>query len=230
MRQLAKTERVPLADELFKDEDRSGANVDRPEFQRALGLIRDGKLGGIAVAKLDRFSRDTVDFLTTLRERTARRASCAATGRHRSRTGPTRSPRCASRRPRWTRSAGRGPEEVGPQRARSRRTPQRPVRLRKSRGKGTKLEQHPGEAPVVAEMFELRAAGWTWPRIAAKLNHDGRLPRPHRRWIEADGVRRPEERQAHWVPKGVRQVVMNEVYLGTAFNGEHRTPAAHARS
>ena len=68
MRSLAKAEGVGLTDELFKDEDRSGGSLDRPEFQRALGLVRSGKLGGIAVAKLDRFSRDTEDFLITLRE------------------------------------------------------------------------------------------------------------------------------------------------------------------
>ncbi|HTX09935.1 MAG TPA: recombinase family protein, partial [Solirubrobacteraceae bacterium] len=230
MKALAKTEGVPLTEELFKDEDRSGANLDRPEFQRALGLIRDGKLGGIAVAKLDRFSRDTEDFLTTLREIeqlggrllcgdgavslqngtdtfiATVRVAAAALERDQRREDLKKSVRNA---------LDRGVHLAAP------------YGYRKRDGRGSPLEPEPDEAAVVVEMFELRAAGWTWPKIASKLNADGHRPRPYRRWVEVDGVKTEEWRQARWTPKGVRQMVMNEVYLGVAFNGEHRTPGAH---
>jgi site-specific DNA recombinase len=47
--------------EWFEDEDQSGGTAERPEFQRALTLCREGQVDGIAVMKIDRFARSAAD-------------------------------------------------------------------------------------------------------------------------------------------------------------------------
>src|SRR5262249_17839017 len=94
-----------------------------------------------------------------------------------------------------------------------------PFGYAKSNGKGSKLKVVPAEAAQVKRAFELRAGGSRWPAVAAELNASGARPRPRKR----HGV----TKQADWTHKTVRQLVGNEVYLGTAFNRQYRHPGAH---
>ncbi len=48
------------------DGGESGAQLDRPGLQRALGMIASGTADGLVAAKLDRVSRSVVDFATLL--------------------------------------------------------------------------------------------------------------------------------------------------------------------
>jgi site-specific DNA recombinase len=219
---LAKAQGVEVVPELFKDEDRSGGNLDRPEFQRILTLLREGEIGGVVVAKLDRFSRDVVDFLATLREieDLGGRLLCGdgAVSLRNGSDAFTATIRMAAaalerdQRGEYLDASVRNAIERGVHL-------HAPFGYRKSDGKGSKLEPDPIEAPAVRKAFELRAAGFTWSAIAAALNEAGVLPRPRKR----HGVRK----QARWTHKGVRQIVLGEVYLGTAFNGGRRHPGAH---
>lgn len=87
-------------------------------------------------------------------------------------------------------------------------------------GKGARLKVEQGEAAIVREIFERRADGWSWPRIADALNAGPVKPRPYKRHGQI--------RQAGWKPAHLRTMVSNEVYLGTAFNGKAlRVPGAH---
>jgi DNA invertase Pin-like site-specific DNA recombinase len=52
--------------QVYKDEGKTGTNVNRPGFQAMLRDARDGKFEAIVVHKLDRFSRNLVDVLMTL--------------------------------------------------------------------------------------------------------------------------------------------------------------------
>jgi site-specific DNA recombinase len=53
--------------EWIEDLDQSGGKTDRPGFQRALELVEEGAAEGIAVARLDRFARSTIDTEMSVR-------------------------------------------------------------------------------------------------------------------------------------------------------------------
>jgi len=55
---LAAKELVASA-EVFEDNDKSGGKMSRPAFDRAVAGVLEGTLGGIAVARLSRFGRNT---------------------------------------------------------------------------------------------------------------------------------------------------------------------------
>ena len=48
--------------EVFEDAGKSGKNTDRPGFQRMMGKIRAGQISYVVVYKIDRISRNLVDF------------------------------------------------------------------------------------------------------------------------------------------------------------------------
>jgi site-specific DNA recombinase len=53
--------------EWWEEVDQSGAKLERPLFQEALGRCERGETEGIVVAKLDRFARSAVDALTAIK-------------------------------------------------------------------------------------------------------------------------------------------------------------------
>lgn len=54
--------------EVFYDEGFSGANINRPDFQRFMQLIKLKKFDILGVYKIDRISRNTLEFLTVFEE------------------------------------------------------------------------------------------------------------------------------------------------------------------
>lgn len=60
---LAKKECIPEEEiEEYKDKGYSGKNTKRPEWQRMMRDVRDGKISRIIVYRIDRFSRSLLDF------------------------------------------------------------------------------------------------------------------------------------------------------------------------
>ena len=53
---------------IYADKGYSGKNTDRPEFQRMMADIRNGKIHRIVCYKLDRCSRSVLDFTTLMEE------------------------------------------------------------------------------------------------------------------------------------------------------------------
>jgi DNA invertase Pin-like site-specific DNA recombinase len=51
---------------IWKEDEKSGKNLDRPRYQEALKLLREGKAQGLMVAKLDRLSRSVIDIAETM--------------------------------------------------------------------------------------------------------------------------------------------------------------------
>ena len=68
-------------------------------------------------------------------------------------------------------------------------------------------------------MYELRADGLSWPKIATRLTELGHKPRPY--------VRGGEQVQGEWRHQAVRDIVVSETYLGVAHNGTKRKTGAH---
>lgn len=217
---LAAQHGVETYPELFLDEDYSGGNLDRPEFQRALELIRSGKAGGIIVKTFDRFSRDTEDALSTLREIEAAggRLICGdgetslSNGNDEFMTTVRAAVNAFERR----RRADDLDKSV-------RNAIERGVHLSApfgyAKGPDSRLVPVHHEAEAVKRMFALRAEGLSWNAVAQALNDSGSRPRPYTR----HGI----VRQGRWTGVTVRQIVKSETYLGTAHNGERRHPGAH---
>ena len=53
---------------IFEDAGYSGKNTDRPAFQRMMGQIRNGLFTHLVVWKIDRISRNLLDFATMYAE------------------------------------------------------------------------------------------------------------------------------------------------------------------
>jgi site-specific DNA recombinase len=220
--QKAREHSAGVHEDVFRDEDRSGGNLDRPEFQRALGLIRNGEAGGIIVATLDRFSRDVADALVTIREveKLGGRLYCGD-GDVTLQNGSdefTATVRLAAaafdraRKREYLDNSVRSAIERGVHLS-------APFGYVKSNGKGSRLAVNPVEAPTVLRMFEMRARGCSWTVIANATNAAGVLPRPSKR----DGV----VRHARWTAQTVKQIVHSETYMGVAHNGTRRHEGAH---
>jgi DNA invertase Pin-like site-specific DNA recombinase len=217
---------LPTLPEEFYDTS-SGATFERPEWERAIALIRDGKAGGIIAFNLKRIGRaKTAEMLAMVEEVES------LGGRLYDQTGRV-SVDDADAELITTVKAMMGRREWRERRAYLLASVEnaidRGVHLdapygyaRPERAKGEKaspLVINEQEAPAVRRMFELRADGHSWPAIATELNGTGYRPRPWRR--------HGRTMQAQWTGKVVRQIVGNEVYLGTAYNGQHRHPGAH---
>jgi DNA invertase Pin-like site-specific DNA recombinase len=223
IRRTAAQHDLPLYPDLvLVDEDVSGGHMQREALQRGLDLIRTGQAAGFVVKDIQRYSRDTATGLQVLTEIEAAGGQLYSDrGRHSLRTGDeafmTTIELAMGTRERANLRTGlldsvetavvdRGVHLSAP------------FGYRKDE-ETKKLVPEPREARLVKRMFQLRADGWTWPKIAAELNEGDVMPRPYKR----HGI----ERQSSWTFKTVRQIVLSEVYLGTAFNGEHRHPGAH---
>ena len=48
--------------EIYEDAGKSGKNTDRPAFQRMMKKVKSGKVARVVVYKIDRISRNLVDF------------------------------------------------------------------------------------------------------------------------------------------------------------------------
>jgi DNA invertase Pin-like site-specific DNA recombinase len=231
MRELASSEGVELYPDVYEDGNRSGGNLDRTEFQRAIAMVESGEAGGIVVAKLDRFSRDTADFLAVLGqvEAAGGRLICGD-GNVSLQSGSdafTATVRVAA---------------ATFERTQRKEDMQRSVRNAIDRGvhlacpfgyrrnllnghktnedlDGRALVPDEREAPIVVQMFEMRADGHSWHAIAAKLNEGNVMPRPYRRHEQVI--------ESRWRGNSINAMVSNETYLGHAYSGEHRHENAH---
>jgi len=220
---------------VFKEENLSGTSLERPRFQEALQLVRDGVCGGIIVMNLDRFSRDTADGLTVIKDIEAHGGSvydesgaisCRTSNDELNATSrlmiATRE--VGSKREQWARTidhALKGGRHLQVNYGYERGT---------WKGRSRVLVANAEEHPVVTRIFTERKAGHSWKGIADALNADGILPRPFRRAVkDAEGDRTDEWEvvQGQWRGNAVRDIVQSRVYLGVAFNGDHEHPGAH---
>lgn len=153
------------------DIDKSGGTVEREGLKRALERVRAGESGGIVVAWLDRFSRDAAQAYDLLR------AFEDAGGR----VYAPEAPEDVST-PEGTLQMGmfllfaqyqRQRARAGFDRAKERATlagiPFRPVPIGYRQRADRKLEVDPETAPAVREVFERRAAGDGWTKLANVL-------------------------------------------------------------
>ena len=212
---------VTYLPDLFIDEDYSGTNLDRPEFERILAMIRAGECGGVVVKTLDRFSRDTIDGLTLLREIESYGGRILCGDGDVSAKTPDDFFMATVR-------FGMGQAEAGRKGVDMTKSVSRAigdgVHLQipfgfKRDEPHTPLAINEDEAPVVRLAFTMRADGASWAAIIRAMDASGIMPRPYRK----HGV----ERQATWSTTTVAKMIRSEVYCGVAWNGDLRKDDAH---
>jgi DNA invertase Pin-like site-specific DNA recombinase len=199
----------------FEEIDQSGAKLERPMFQEALGRCERGETGGIVVARLDRFARSAVDALESIKRLNAAGARLVSVEDNFD--GSTPMGRFAIGilsliaeleleriRENWQtakrEAVGRGIHISG-------RTPTGYVRDASGR-----LDRDEPAASVVAEAFRKRALGTSWTALADFLEQNGVYP--------ASGNR-------HWSKSAVAKLIQNPVYLGQARSGQLVNEHAH---
>jgi site-specific DNA recombinase len=200
----------------WEEIDQSGARLERPLFQEALGRCERGETGGIVVARLDRFARSAVDALESIKRLNVAGARLVSVEDNFD--GSTPMGRFAIGiltliaeleleriKENWDTAVreaiGRGVYIAA----------RVPVGYRKDDKTG-RLVQHEPEASVVAEVFRRRATGASWESLA--------------QFLEESGVY-PSTGNEHWSRPGVASIAKNRAYLGEARQGAIVNPDAH---
>jgi DNA invertase Pin-like site-specific DNA recombinase len=195
-----------------EDLDQSGGKLNRPGLEAMLARIPE-QTSGVVVAKLDRLSRLGVADALKLVERITTAGGTLATadgdvdlltasGEFQL-TVMLALARMERRRlsDSWDESQERA---IG-----------RGIHFRAPFGyekpaKGAAIEPNPDTAPLVEQVFERRAAGESWPQLAAFLNDS-----------------HPPNHAARWTHSTVAHLIRNRAYLGEASHGKHIQPDAH---
>jgi site-specific DNA recombinase len=209
-----------LAPARYDDGGFTGANIDRPAFQRLLADIEAGKVDIVVVYKVDRLSRSLLDFARVMERLNAAGASFVsvtqnfstadAMGRltlnmlmsfaefEREMIGDrTRDKIAASRRKgKWT--GGHVPFGYGL--------------------KDKLLIVDPLEARIVRTAFELLLQHRQMSLVARLLNEQGMLPR---------GARLPTGKKPLWTKEAISRVLRSPLYAGFITLGEERCPGEH---
>lgn len=195
----------------MEDLDQPGTRMDRPGLTAALEMVERGEADGIAVAKLDRFARSVAGAAKTLERLERAGGELVAVDLGMDTSTPAgklmRNVLMALAefevdriRENWA-DAGR--------RAIARGIHSGPVApFGYQRQNDGRLEPDPAAAPLVVRVFELRAAGEPWHKLAAMLDQEA----------PKDGA---------WPWTTVQNMVRRRTYLGEAFSGEQVNEDGH---
>jgi DNA invertase Pin-like site-specific DNA recombinase len=169
--------------DVFTDLDESGSTFKRPRFEQALERLSAGEADGIAVAKLDRFSRSTLEGLALAQRLRDEGHALLLADLDLDTSTPTGKAMLAvalafaqleldNRREGWA---------VAQRNAMRRNVYPGTTPLGYARDADGRMVIDPVAGPVIRRAFESRAANLSWAKIARQLDEE--LPRPDgRRW------------------------------------------------
>jgi site-specific DNA recombinase len=211
----AKAARHTVVD-VLEELDQPGSRYNRPGFQEALERIERGEADGLIVADFSRFARSVADAAKALQRLEDADAVLVSVRDGLDSSTPVgkfaRTMMLAIAeleldrvRENWS-SARRHAVERGIHVAS--RTPTGYVR-----GKDGRLDLDPVAAPIVAELFRLRADGASWTALARRMTDAG-IVGPYG--------------SSSWTPAAITKMLANRVYVGEARSGEYVLPDAHA--
>jgi DNA invertase Pin-like site-specific DNA recombinase len=218
-----------------QDEDYSGGNVKRPDFQATLERLRDGASDGIVVMAIDRFARSVADGAGVVREITERGqvfASCQERidprtdeGQYMLNTFLNNAELFLNQsKTKWRTSKARavargahiGPTPIGylkvePQPTKPTHIPPADSKALGGPTESGRLVKHPTYGPAITDLFERASNGSEGDSALA-------------RWMSE---RAPRASGAPWQPSEVRRWLKSRVYLGQVHYGELQNPNAH---
>jgi len=199
--------------ELFEELDESGARSDRPLLSRAIERVEKGESGGVVVARLDRFGRSVIDGLRAVEriEAAGGRFVSVQDGFDLGSTTGRLVLQILFSIGEWELERVRGNWEVARARAIERGVyvGQEPFGYR--RAEDGRLQIDAERSRVVRQIFERRAAGESYQRIASSLNEVGLRTR--------EGL--------PFTVTAVLRMINNRAYRGEARHGALRNPDAH---
>lgn len=220
---LAYIERQPgwkLVDERYDDGGFTGANTDRPAFQRLMGDIDAGKVDVIVVYKVDRLSRSLLDFVKVMERLNTAGASFVSV---------TQNFSTADAMGRLTMnmlmSFAEFEREMISERTRDKIAGARrkgkwtggPVPFGYS-AKDKKLYVNEPEAHVVREAFTLFLQHRQMAVVVRELNRRGLPPR---------ASRRTSKRGLLWTKDSIARVLRSPLYVGLMMHGDELFPGEH---
>ncbi len=208
-----------LVPERYDDGGFTGANIDRPAFQRLMADVESGKLDVVIVYKVDRLSRSLLDFAKVMERLDKANASFVSVTQNFSTADAmgrltmnllasfaeferemiserTRDKIAATRRRGlWT----GGPRPLG------------------YRVENKKLIIDDVEAPIVREAFELFLAHGRMSTVATIMNERGRFPRKSKR----------KDKKPQWGKDTMAKLLRNPIYGGVVAYFDERHPGEH---
>lgn len=212
---------------VYCDNGRTGTNFERPEFERLMSDIRGGKIDCIVVKDLSRFGRNYLE-----------------TGNYLERIFPFLNVRFVAVNDNFdTLTAERSAEgyivplknifngaysrdisrKSGSALAMKQRNGEfigswAPYGYQKSAADSHKLEPNPETSPIVQMIFQWRATGISYLKIARKLNEMG-IPSPSRYHYQRGEVKAERYANAVWHVPVIKVILSSEVYLGHMVQG-----------
>jgi site-specific DNA recombinase len=213
VRAWAKANGVRLAPEVVEQ----GVSGSKPWRERELGAAiaacESGQASGIIVAHLDRLSREnnlgTAEVWQALKAADARLVTCDGIDSAAEGSELLFDIRAAIAADAWRRYKGNWAKATRSAVERGvHLSGQTPTGYR--RREDSRLEPDPVSGPVVTELFERRAAGASWPELAAFM--DERLPR---------------ENGGRWIGRTLASLIRRRVFLGEASGNGNVNPHAH---
>lgn len=212
---------------VYCDNGRTGTNFERPEFERLMSDIRGGKIDCIVVKDLSRFGRNYLE-----------------TGNYLERIFPFLNVRFVAVNDNFdTLTAERNAEgyivplknifngaysrdisrKSGSALAMKQRNGEfigswAPYGYQKSTADSHKLEPNPETSPVIQMIFQWRATGLSYLKIARKLNEMG-IPSPSRYHYQRGEIKAERFANAVWHVPVIKVILSSEVYLGHMVQG-----------
>lgn len=212
---------------IYCDNGRTGTNFERPEFERLMSDIRKGKIDCIVVKDLSRFGRNYLE-----------------TGNYLERIFPFLNVRFVAVNDNFdTLTAERNEagyivplknifnsaysKDISRKSGSALAAKQRngefigswaPYGYQKCAADSHKLEPNPETAPIVQMIFQWRASGTSYLKIARKLNEMG-IPSPSRYHYQRGEVKAERYANAVWHVPVIKVILSSEAYLGHMVQG-----------
>ena len=219
----------------FCDDGYTGANFDRPDFQRMMEQVKQRKINCIIVKDLSRFGRDYID-----------------SGKYIEKIFPSLGIRFIAINDNYdsAQSHQAGNEIILPFKNLINDSYSRDISIkirsnldikrrngefvgthvvygyRRSDEDKNKLVIDQAVAPIVQSIFRMKLDGFSPAQIADKLNKDG-IPSPYEyKRLNGDKFHTGFKKQVHteWSPVAVYRILKNEMYTGTLVQGKTTTP------
>jgi DNA invertase Pin-like site-specific DNA recombinase len=199
---------------VFEELDESGGRPDRPLLQEAIARVERGDSGGIVVAYLSRFGRSILAGLQAIERITSAGGAFVSVqdGLDFSTDTGRLHLRFMFSVAEWELDRTRAAWRAAAERAVERGVSPAPVPFGYRRSTSGRLEPHPVNATVVAELFRQRALGSSVRELSEGL-------------VER-GVRSPRG-NAHWNESSLKRLFARRVYLGEAHYGSAVNARAH---